>query len=186
MVEAIAGAARASTVEGVRLIGIDGPAGAGKSTIARPIARALGAPIIEIDDFVAWHDVAGWWPRFEEQVLAPLLAGRAAHYQARDWQNDEFGDSLAEWKTVPPQPFIVLEGVTCTRREVVDRLAVRVWVDTPAAERLRRGIERNGEIQRHLWEKWIPEERAFFDRDGTRARAEFIVDGTAGSSGSAK
>ena len=83
-------------------------------------------------------------------------------------------------------PFVVLEGVTCTRREIADRLAVRVWVDAPADVRLRRGIERDGESHRPLWERWMPEEAAFFDADGTRARADFVVDGTAGPPGSAK
>lgn len=30
---------------------------------------------------------AGWWPRFDSQVLTPLLAGRDAVYQARDWSD---------------------------------------------------------------------------------------------------
>jgi uridine kinase len=178
-IDTIAELARTSTVPGVRLIGIDGPSGAGKSTIARAIAIELAAPIVEIDDFVSWVDFAGWWPRFDAQVLAPLLAGHDARYQVRDWQNDEFGDGLAGWKTVAWHPFVVLEGVTCTRRDVAERLAVRVWVDAPAAERLRRGIDRDGESHRHLWERWMPQEDAFFTRDGTRGRADVIVDGTA-------
>ena len=179
IVGAIADAARASTVPGVRLIAIDGPAASGKTTISRPIAEELGAPIIEIDDFVSWADIAGWWPRFDEQVLAPLLSGRDAHYQVRDWQNDEFGDALAGWKTVAPHPFIVLEGVTCTRRAITGRLAVRVWVEAPADARLRRGIARDGETHRALWERWMREEAAYFAQDGGRDRADFLVDGTA-------
>jgi hypothetical protein len=186
VVEAIARAARASTIEGVRLIGVDGPSGAGKSTIARPLAEVLSAPIVEIDDFVSWVDFAGWWPRFDAQVVTPLLAGRDARYQVRDWHNDEFGDALAGWKSVAPHPFVVLEGVTCTRREIADRLAVRVWVDAPAEVRRRRGIERDGESHRSLWERWMPEEAAFFDADGACARADFVIDGTAGTPGSAK
>jgi len=175
----IVDAARAGTATGVRLIGIDGPSGAGKSTIAGRVADALSAPIVEIDDFVSWVDFAGWWPRFEEQVVTPLLAGRDARYQVRDWQRDEFGDALAGWKTVARHPFVVFEGVTCTRRAVADRLAVRVWVDAPADERLRRGLARDGEDHRQLWERWMREEAEFFDRDGTRHRADVVVDGTA-------
>jgi uridine kinase len=175
----IADAARASAVPGVRIIGIDGPSGAGKSTVAREVAAVLGAPVVEIDDFVSWGDFAGWWPRFEAQVVTPLLAGRDALYEVRDWQNDEFGDALAGWKSVARHPFVVFEGVTCTRRAVADRLAVRVWVDAPAEERLRRGLLRDGEDHRALWERWMREEAEFFARDGTRTRADIVVDGTA-------
>jgi uridine kinase len=175
----IADAARASAVPGVRIIGIDGPSGAGKSTVAREVAAVLGAPVVEIDDFVSWGDFAGWWPRFEAQVVTPLLAGRDARYEVRDWQNDEFGDALAGWKSVARHPFVVFEGVTCTRRAVADRLAVRVWVDAPAEERLRRGLLRDGEDHRALWERWMREEAEFFARDGTRTRADIVVDGSA-------
>lgn len=175
----IADAARASAVPGVRIIGIDGPSGAGKSTVAREVAAVLGAPVVEIDDFVSWGDFAGWWPRFEAQVVTPLLAGRDARYEVRDWQNDEFGDALAGWKSVARHPFVLFEGVTCTRRAVADRLAVRVWVDAPAEERLRRGLLRDGEDHRALWERWMREEAEFFARDGTRTRADIVVDGSA-------
>ena len=175
----IADAALASAVPGVRIIGIDGPSGAGKSTVAREVAAVLGAPVVEIDDFVSWGDFAGWWPRFESQVVTPLLAGRDARYEVRDWQNDEFGDALAGWKSVARHPFVVFEGVTCTRRAVADRLAVRVWVDAPAEERLRRGRLRDGEDHRALWERWMREEAEFFARDGTRTRADIVVDGSA-------
>lgn len=181
----IADAARASAVPGVRIIGIDGPSGAGKSTVAREVATVLGAPVVEIDDFVSWVDFSGWWPRFEMQVVTPLLAGRDARYQVRDWQNDEFGDALAGWKRVAPHPFVVFEGVTCTRRAVADRLALRVWVDAPADERLRRGLLRDGEDHRALWERWMREEARFFEGDGTRARADIVVDGTAAAPGTA-
>lgn len=177
-ISAITAAARASRIEGVRLIGIDGPSGAGKSTIARAVARDLDAPIVEMDDFVSWGNFAGWWPRFDAEVVEPLLAGRTSTYQVRDWQGDEFGEGLAGWKSVDPAPFVIFEGVTCTRRAIADRLAVRVWVDAPADERMRRGIARDGESHRHLWERWMPEEAAFFAADGTAARADVVVDGT--------
>lgn len=174
----IAAVARSSNVTGVRIVGVDGPSGAGKSTLARVVAHVLEAPIVEIDDFLSWHDFDGWWPRFEADVVRPLLDGRDATYRIRDWVGDEFGDSLAGWKTVPWHPFVVFEGVTCTRATVATSLACRVWVDTPAAERLRRGIIRDGESHRPYWEQWIGKENAFFAADDTRARADVVVDGT--------
>ncbi|MDQ6937737.1 MAG: hypothetical protein M3140_08500 [Actinomycetota bacterium] len=83
-----------------RIIGVDGPSGSGKSTLARRLmARLPDAGLIEIDDFVSWTDLSRWWPRFLPQVLEPLAAGRAAHYQVRDWVGDEFGSSLNGWRS---------------------------------------------------------------------------------------
>ncbi|WP_435080578.1 uridine kinase family protein [Clavibacter michiganensis] len=177
LLESVAQHALAASVPGVRIIGVDGPSGSGKSTLARPLAARLGAPVIEVDDFVSWVDFSGWWPRFEEQVLAPLLAGEDAVYQRRDWAGDEFGAGLGEWRTVPWAPVVVIEGVTCTRAAAADRLACRIWVEAPADVRLRRGLERDGHGATHRgrWKTWMQQEDTFFPADGARDRADFLV-----------
>ena len=171
-------ARRSSAVNGIRIIGIDGPSGSGKSTLARAVAAQLDCPVIELDDFVSWSDIDGWWPRFEQQVLSPLLEGRDAHYQRRDWDGDEFGTSLGEWRTVPWHPLVVIEGVTATRRETVGRLSLAVWVEAPAELRLARGIERDSEDHRDLWVDWMRRENEFFAADRTRSRADLVVPGS--------
>jgi len=166
-------------LNGVRVIGVDGGAGSGKSTLARQLADLSGAGLVEIDDFVSWDDFAGWWPRFEAQVLAPLLAGRDAHYQVRDWANDWRGGSLGGWKTLAWQPVVVVEGVTCTRRAADELLAYKIWVEAPAELRLARGLARDhgqGYDVTALWERWLGEEDVFFGTDRTRERADAVVD----------
>jgi uridine kinase len=180
LVDAISGYVRRAPTTTVRIVGVDGPSGSGKSTLAAPLAARLDAPLIEIDHFVSWADFAGWWPRFDEQVLDPLFDGRDAMYQRRDWVNDEFGRDLAEWKRVPWSPIVVIEGVTSTRTAVSERLACRVWVEAPADERLRRGVARDGESHRALWERWMRDESRFFEEDRTRTRADFVVSGRTG------
>jgi uridine kinase len=175
LLDAVRNRVMSAPVSGVRFVAVDGPSGAGKSTLAAPLAAMFDAPVIEVDDFVSWGDFAGWWPRFEAQVLQPLLRGQDAVYQRRDWIGDEFGAALGAWRTVPWAPVVVIEGVTSTRAAVQDRLACRIWVEAPADERLRRGIARDGESHRGLWERWMREEAAFFEEDGARDRADFIV-----------
>jgi AAA domain len=167
---------------GIRVIGVDGPQGSGKSTLAARIAARIGAPLIEMDDFVSWVDLVGWWPRFEAQVLNPLLSGSDAHYQVRDWENDEFGSSLNGWKTVEWSPVVVLEGLTCTRAAAAKRLAYRIWVEAPDEVRLRRGLERDGETHRELWLDSMTTERQFFTEDATWTRADLRVNGNSGIS----
>ena len=178
LLDEIAASVCSAAIPGVRVVGIDGPSGSGKSTLAATVAARLDLPLIPVDDFVSWNDFAGWWPRFEDQVLHPLLRGEDAVYQQRDWIGDWSGESLAGWRTVPWSPIVVIEGVTCTRAVAADRLACRIWVEAPAEERLRRGLERDGAVHRPLWERWMAEEAQFFAVDGTRDRADFIVAGT--------
>ena len=132
--------------------------------------------------FVSWVDLVGWWPRFEAQVLDPLLSGSDAHYQVRDWENDEFGTSLQGWKRVVWSPVVVFEGLTCTRAAAADRLAYRIWVQAPEQVRLRRGLERDGQTHRELWLASMITERQFFTDDATRTRADLRVDGNPGIS----
>jgi uridine kinase len=167
--------------KGVRIVGIDGPSGSGKSTLTRRLVDRTPATLVEIDDFVSWTDFSGWWLRFDNQVLKPLLRGEDAHYQVRDWQNDPLGSSLGGWKTAQWAPLVILDGVTCTRQAATNLLAYRIWVEAPEKVRLARGIARDGEQERHLWLAWMQQEREFFSQDHTRERADLCIDG-AGSS----
>jgi uridine kinase len=177
LAEIAAAIRRCDPIDGIHLVGIDGPAGSGKSTLARRLAPLLRAPIATTDDFLSWTDLERWWPRFEAEVLTPLQAGRDATYQVRDWQDDPEGDSIARWKTTPWAPFVVLEGVTSTRRAVADQLVYRIWVEAPDELRLQRGLGRDGEYWLHHWADWREMEAQFFAADRTRERADLLVDG---------
>lgn len=171
-----------------RLIAVDGAAGSGKSTFARELAAALGdVPVIPMDDFLAWDDLTEYWPRFEREVLAPLSEGRSFRYQQRDWVNDRDGRGLGGFREVPFSATTIFEGIGAGRREVAARLSYLVWVDAPADLRLARGVERDGEAARAQWQTFMPGEQAFHDREGTRTRADLVVDGTSfGVSGPGK
>jgi len=174
----VAAALWSRVVKGTRIVGIDGPSGSGKTSLARLLVDQTAATLVEIDDFVSWTDFAGWWPRFNDQVLKPLLLGNDAHYQVRDWQHDPMGSSLNGWKIARWSPLIILEGVTCTRRAIADHLAFRIWVEAPREVRLARGLTRDGDASRDLWIEWMRVEQEFFLTDGTRHRADLCVDGT--------
>lgn len=158
----------------VRLVAVDGPGGSGKSTFARRLsAAAHGAPVIHTDDFASWENEFDWWPRFIEQVIAPLRGGHPARYQQYDW----VGRRLAEWQDVAPEPVVIVEGVGAARQEFADALVLAIWVETPADLRLARGIARDGEELRGFWEQWIVGEERHYTADHTRDRANLIVCG---------
>jgi hypothetical protein len=164
--------------QAVRLVAIDGLAGAGKSTLARMLAERLGgAPIVPMDDFLAWDDITTFVPRLEAQVVAPLLRGEGIRYQQRDWANDWAGRSLGPWRVVPFSPTVIFDGVSAARREIAPYLSYAIWVETPPEVCVRRGIERDGEGARVLWEGFAPRLLRFFEEDGTRERAALVVDG---------
>jgi len=166
--------ARAPRLGRTRLVAIDGPGGAGKTAFARRLAVALGdAPIIETDDFASWENPRNWWPRLEGEALKPLAKGRRARFERSRWPPDQ----APETREVKPAPVVILEGVSSGRRAVGDRLSYLVWVDTPEATRLSRGLERDGTARRRDWDRWMAEEHAFYAEDPVHDRADLVVDG---------
>jgi uridine kinase len=158
----------------LRLVAVDGPGGAGKSTFARALSAAAGgAPVIHTDDFAAADNPIDWWPRLLEQVIEPYARGDAAYYQRYDWPSE----SLAEWHTVDPAPIVIIEGVSAGRSEWAAHLCFVVWIETPREERLRRAVERDGPEALDDWEFWMGEEDTHYERDPTRERADVVIDG---------
>lgn len=156
-----------------RVIAIDGPGGAGKSTLAKLAATELGAQVVCTDDFASWQQPLEWWPRLIEQVLEPLLHNQPGRYQRSDWVTR----SLAEWHAVPVASFLVVEGVSSSRAAFAPYLALRVWVSTPRQERLRRGLERDGQDAFGLWREWMAREDEYIAAERPQERAELVVSG---------
>ena len=161
-----------------RLVCVDGPSGSGKSTLAALLAAALGdPPLVHMDDlFPGWDGLAAAVPLLTEQVVAPLAAGKAARYRRYDWDRGEF----AETHELGRPAVLVVEGVAAGARPTAPYTSLLVWVEAPRAERMRRGLKRDGETYRPHWERWARQEAAHFAADGTRARADVRVDGAPG------
>ncbi len=165
----------------VRLIAIDGGAGAGKTTFAAELSKHLGGcPVIPMDDFISFDDLREFWPRMEAQVLEPAFAGKPFKYQMRDWVGDMSGRGLKDWRHVPAYPILIFEGVGSARRALADRLTYSVWIETPRDTRLARGLERDKNVESvwEIWEQWMPGEQKFHEEEGARSRADLLVDGT--------
>ena len=72
-----------------RIVAVDGPGGAGKSSLARWLAPRLDAQVVPTDDFASWDNPIDWWPQLLDLVLKPLAAGERASYQPTSWGGNE-------------------------------------------------------------------------------------------------
>ncbi len=169
----MAGDSRAPAGVQTRIIGIDGPGGAGKTTLATWLARELPAQaVMHTDDFASWDNPVDWWPALLERALEPLAAGRAARYRPTPW-----GGKEEEEIGIEPGGTVLLEGVTATRRAFRPYLACTIWVETDRAVRLRRGLEPDGEPSRAQWERWMEEEDRYIEAEQPGKRADLVVRG---------
>jgi uridine kinase len=170
--------ARSPRLGETRLVAVDGPSGAGKTSFAARLAEAIrpGTPIVHTDDLLdGWDDQVTFWPRLEEWVLAPLREGRAGRYRRYDWEAGRFG---REWTEVPPAPVVVLEGVTAARAQVRPELTLSVFLTAPLAERIRRTDHRDGVTLSSYLRKWRRGEEAHFASDATAHHADVVLDTT--------
>ncbi|MCU1656550.1 MAG: hypothetical protein JWO57_1206 [Pseudonocardiales bacterium] len=175
--EAVAEAARIASASPSRpvWIGVDGPGGAGKSTLARRIADSIaGAVVVSVDDFSGPRFQAWDWDRFDEQLARPLRAGRGGRYQVWDWDRDEG----REWVDVRADSIVVLEGVSAIRTEVDVPWGLTIWVEAPRDVRLARALARDGAPMMARWlEHWIPSEEAYIAVQRPQDRADLVVSG---------
>ncbi|MXY27664.1 uridine kinase [Candidatus Poribacteria bacterium] len=174
------------------LVAIDGLGGAGKSTLAQLLKQRLNtldwiAMVVKHDDFylssnqresrqVEAINCDFDWERLRDQVLIPLREKRSTRYQRYDWETD----ALAEWHTIPDSDAVLVEGVYTMRRELVHLYDLKIWVECPRAIRLARGIARDGETARAIWEQdWMPKEDYYVKTHLPHESADLFVSGTA-------
>ncbi|TXR57473.1 AAA family ATPase [Quadrisphaera setariae] len=168
---------RAAGPGGVRVLAVDGPSGSGKTTLAGAVAellreRGVSTSEVHMDDlYPGWDGLAESVGLVTTQVLEPLTAGAPAQFRRWDWVAHRW----AEQVPVPAADVVVVEGVGCGSRPCAPHLTALVWVEADDDERMRRGIERDGEAYRPHWERWAVQERALFTAEGTRDRADLVL-----------
>ncbi len=174
----------------VRLVAVDGPSGAGKTTFAGRLARALqGASrlryasalpadtaIVPTDAFLdGWAEPLSVWPALRSDVLDPLAAGRPGAYHAYDWTLRRFG---AEAIPVGVPTVLILEGVTSASAGVRAQLSLAVFVTGDAAVRTERTLARDGANIEAALRNWQAAETMYFQAERTADVADVVVDGT--------
>ncbi|QIM21008.1 hypothetical protein G7075_07460 [Phycicoccus sp. HDW14] len=153
----------------VAVVAVDGPSGSGKTTLAKGIVDVLGCPVVHMDEiFPGWDGLAEAVPLLVNQVLVPLSRGRRGSYRVWDWEADGWGAT----RHVDPGPVLLVEGCASSVGAAGGYAALRVWLEAPRDERLRRGLARDGEAYQPHWRRWAAQEQALFAADGTRDKAD--------------
>jgi uridine kinase len=165
----------------VRLVCVDGPAGAGKTRLAAALAAALApdygeVPVVHGDDvYEGWEVVASAPDRADAfarlpvrltgWLLDPWSAGAPGAHPVWDWYVGRWGSP----RVVPAAPVVVLEGVGLAAAPLRSRAALSVWVDPGPGDLLDAVVARDGEPVRTPMADWQRDEAAWHRLDGTRA-----------------
>ena len=181
---------RPATLGRGRLICVDGPSGAGKTTLAAALRRAArdrlrqaggGAArrdhvsLLHMDNlYDGWEGLTAGMSTLAHAVLEPLSRGEAGHYRRYDWAAGRF----AEPHRVGSVEVLLVEGVGAGAG--ADLATVLVWLDTPPAVCHERTLRRDGEAVSDQLRRWRIREAEMFAQEQTRARADLVVDGRTG------
>lgn len=168
------------------VVAIDGTSGAGKTTLAQGVVAALAAlpgepggdattdvGLVHMDHlYPGWDGLEVAPGLLTTQVLAPIARGEPAAYRIWSWLRNEWKGRRA----VAPSRFLVVEGCGSSVMPAGAYAAVRVFMEADRGLRMERGIARDGEAYRPHWQRWADQETPLFESDGTRRRADLVID----------
>ncbi len=159
------------------IIAIDGPAGAGKTTLASTISLALSprmsTTVIHMDELYP-----GWEGALGDELTKTLIWLTSCHkarkpllYSAFNWATNEFHEP----KSHPSTHLLILEGVASAQLPVEESLATSIWLDLDPLVGYQRVIERDGEKISREMTQWLVMQEQHFAADGTKERCEFLL-----------
>ncbi|WP_288541020.1 phosphoribulokinase [uncultured Bifidobacterium sp.] len=164
-------------------VAIDGPCTSGKTTLATVLQRRFGGNVLHMDDFFLrpeqrtperFAEPGGNVDRerFEDEVLAPLAAGKIAQYRPWDCHTGDFAAS----RNVEPARLTIVEGSYSMHPALRGYYDLMICLTIDSGEQLRRLEARNPRMLQRFIDEWIPLENRYFASTETRTAADMIVD----------
>ena len=159
------------------IIAIDGPAGAGKTTLAYEIYLALSLKmsvnVIHVDDlYDGWDNALG----ADLSAILKYLVNQhqkssSAQIKRYNWSTSSFGES----ENIEPADLLILEGVGSGDKSLQDDLAALIWIDIDPEIGVMRVIDRDGYQVEDEMKKWLGTQQKYFSQHSTREKADFIL-----------
>ena len=177
------------------LVGIDGGAGAGKTTFTKwfveQIRESAGRVSIVLTDLIYRPKAERWtgpfdempigydldWERIRDQVILPLREGKTARFQLYDWVRDRI-DELVEIKA---GGITIIDGVFALRNELSDYYDLRIWFSCPLEIRVSRLLKRGDTPQAEI-DYWLPIEGHYHTAHTPEKSAHLVIDSAANMS----
>lgn len=164
-------------------VAIDGPCTSGKTTLVTVLQRRFGGNVLHMDDFFLrpeqrtperFAEPGGNVDRerFEDEVLAPLAAGKIAQYRPWDCHTGDFAAS----RNVEPARLTIVEGSYSMHPALRGYYDLMICLTIDSGEQLRRLEARNPRMLQRFIDEWIPLENRYFASTETRTAADMIVD----------
>ena len=180
----IVGRIQALQTAGVRpvVVGIDGMAASGKSTLAAALAARLDAAVIHMDDFFlpqgfrtpkrlktpggnVYHE------RFRKEVVPYLRSGVLFGYRVFDAHKHEYTDT----RIIEPKPVLIVEGSYCMHPELGDIYDLKLFCEVSPYEQMLRIEATRAAYVEMFKAMWIPMENRYHDAFRIRECCDMVI-----------
>ena len=159
------------------IIAIDGPAGAGKTTLAEHLSAALSlkykCATIHMDDLYN-----GWEAPFDHHFTDALTAACSSYQSSRryslsrfDWSKSEYGPA----QEMAQADLLILEGVGASHSLIRPLLTASIWIDIEPSQGLKRVLIRDGESIASQMQNWLAQQEELFAEHQSMATADFVL-----------
>lgn len=179
----------AARVQGLResgvcpvVIGIDGMAASGKTTLAALLAERLDASVIHMDDFFlpqgfrtpkrlktpggnVYHE------RFKKEVVPYLHSGVLFGYRVFDAHSHAYTDTRDVW----PKPVIIVEGCYCMHPSFGDIYDLKLFAEVSPAEQWKRITATRARRAEMFKAMWIPMENRYHQTFDIRNQCDMVI-----------
>lgn len=157
------------------LLAIDGPAGAGKTTLASQLEAEYSAHstvrVIHMDDlYNGWENALGQYLTDTLHMISSAhLAGVDFTIRLFNWYSMKFDRE----EIVSPTDYLIIEGVGAAQAIVREAGAITYWLDIDADTGLQRVLARDGAHLEKQMRQWQIDQAIHFATDQTRENCEF-------------
>ena len=160
-----------------KIVVIDGPAGSGKTTLAKSLSGLLeNCPIIHMDEiYEGWENALS--PKTSqdlvEWIINPLLEDKSIEYLKYDWHLEQ----RIEKVVINNSKVMIIEGVGASVSEISKHACLKLWIEVNEETGINRVLTRDGlQIQEQM-KKWQTQESKFFIENNSKENSDIWIDG---------
>lgn len=159
-----------------QIILIDGPAGAGKTTLSLKLQKELNCEVVHLDSvYNGWvFALTDSLTHTLSELLAAFTSGKDYELPIFNWATMNFDST----KIIKPAENLIIEGVGAGQRAVRAYATKIYWVDIDTETGLQRVLDRDGSHLEAQMRAWQIREAKHFEVERTREFADFIISTT--------
>lgn len=169
--------------KGSVVVAIEGPCGAGKSTLGEELAREFNGRVFHADDYFLrpeqrttqrLAEIGGNFDRerFFTEIAVPVMLRKDVLYRKYSCSSGTLSEELC----APFTPVTIVEGSYCMHTALGEYFDIGVFLNISPEEQSQRIMQRNGSVMhKRFMEEWIPMENSYFKTMTVPQRCMFLI-----------